>query len=123
MEKSLGQSAYYSQKQDMLYVLSDGTLRKINVADTTSFMLVEELKKGQYVSSDDGHLFAYQKNVDGNIVAEVWDFAKDNRKKVSAGAGFIVVLTGDILTMPGLPKVPAAERIDVDENGKITGLF
>ncbi len=43
--------------------------------------------------------------------------------KVSAGAGFIVVMTGDILTMPGLPKSPAAERIDVDENGKITGLF
>jgi len=43
--------------------------------------------------------------------------------KVSAGAGFVVVLTGDILTMPGLPKVPAAERIDVDADGKITGLF
>ena len=43
--------------------------------------------------------------------------------KISAGAGFVVVLTGNILTMPGLPKVPAAERIDVDENGKITGLF
>jgi len=43
--------------------------------------------------------------------------------KVSAGAGFVVVLTGDIMTMPGLPKVPAAEKIDVDENGKITGLF
>ena len=43
--------------------------------------------------------------------------------KVSAGAGFIVVLTGDILTMPGLPKAPAAEKIDVDENGKISGLF
>ena len=43
--------------------------------------------------------------------------------KVSAGAGFVVVLTGDIMTMPGLPKSPAAERIDVDENGKITGLF
>ncbi len=43
--------------------------------------------------------------------------------KVSAGAGFIVVLTGDILTMPGLPKKPAAERIDVDENGVISGLF
>ena len=43
--------------------------------------------------------------------------------KVSAGAGFIVALTGDIMTMPGLPKVPAAEKIDVDENGKITGLF
>ena len=43
--------------------------------------------------------------------------------KVSAGAGFLVVLTGDIMTMPGLPKSPAAERIDVDENGVITGLF
>ena len=43
--------------------------------------------------------------------------------KISAGAGFIVALTGEIMTMPGLPKVPAAERIDVDENGKITGLF
>ena len=43
--------------------------------------------------------------------------------KVSAGAGFLVVLTGDIMTMPGLPKVPAAENIDVDENGVITGLF
>ena len=43
--------------------------------------------------------------------------------KVSAGAGFVVVLTGDIMTMPGLPKVPAAEKIDVDDNGKISGLF
>lgn len=43
--------------------------------------------------------------------------------KISAGAGFIVALTGDIMTMPGLPKVPAAERIDVDENGVISGLF
>ena len=43
--------------------------------------------------------------------------------KVSAGAGFVVALTGDILTMPGLPKVPAAEKIDVDEQGRITGLF
>ena len=43
--------------------------------------------------------------------------------KVSSGAGFIVALTGNIMTMPGLPKVPSAEKIDVDENGKITGLF
>ncbi|MBR4116753.1 MAG: formate--tetrahydrofolate ligase [Clostridia bacterium] len=43
--------------------------------------------------------------------------------KISAGAGFIVALTGDIMTMPGLPKAPAAERIDVDNNGVITGLF
>ena len=43
--------------------------------------------------------------------------------KVSAGAGFLVALTGDIMTMPGLPKVPAAEKVDVDETGKISGLF
>ena len=43
--------------------------------------------------------------------------------KVSAGAGFVVVLTGDIMTMPGLPRVPAAEKIDVTEDGVITGLF
>ena len=52
------------------------------------------------------------------------DFYVTVRKvKVSAGAGFLVVLTGDIMTMPGLPKVPAAENIDVDEDGRITGLF
>ncbi len=43
--------------------------------------------------------------------------------KVSAGAGFVVIYTGDILTMPGLPKSPAAEKIDVDDDGKIVGLF
>ena len=52
------------------------------------------------------------------------DFTVTIRKvKVSAGAGFVVVLTGDIMTMPGLPKVPAAEKIDVTEEGKIVGLF
>ncbi len=52
------------------------------------------------------------------------DFIVNVRKvKVSAGAGFIVCLTGEIMTMPGLPKVPAAEKIDVDENGVISGLF
>ena len=43
--------------------------------------------------------------------------------KVSAGAGFIVALAGDIMTMPGLPKRPAAEKIDIDTSGKISGLF
>lgn len=52
------------------------------------------------------------------------DFTVTVRKvKISAGAGFVVVLTGAILTMPGLPKMPAAEKIDVDKDGKITGLF
>ena len=43
--------------------------------------------------------------------------------RVSAGAGFLVALTGDIMTLPGLPKVPSAEKIDVDADGKISGLF
>ena len=46
-----------------------------------------------------------------------------NNIKVSAGAGFVVALTGSIMTMPGLPKKPAAEQIDVDESGRISGLF
>ena len=69
--------------------------------------------KTQYSFSDDPTKLGAPENFDITI----------KNVKVSAGAGFIVVLTGDIMTMPGLPKVPAAERIDVDENGKITGLF
>ena len=71
------------------------------------------MAKTQYSLSDDPTLLGAPK-----------DFAVTVRSlKVSAGAGFIVALTGEIMTMPGLPKVPAAEKIDVDENGKITGLF
>ncbi len=61
---------------------------------------------------------------DPTLLGAPQDFTLNVRNlKVSAGAGFIVALTGDIMTMPGLPKVPAAEKIDVDANGKITGLF
>ncbi|MBQ9387071.1 MAG: formate--tetrahydrofolate ligase [Lachnospiraceae bacterium] len=71
------------------------------------------MAKTQYSFSDDPALIGAPE-----------DFTvKIENVKVSAGAGFIVVLTGEILTMPGLPRVPAAENIDVDESGKITGLF
>ena len=71
------------------------------------------MAKTQYSFSDDAKKLGAPK-----------DFSITVRNlKVSAGAGFLVALTGDIMTMPGLPKVPAAENIDVDENGKITGLF
>ncbi len=71
------------------------------------------MAKTQYSFSDDASLLGVPK-----------DFVITVRNlKVAAGAGFIVALTGEIMTMPGLPKVPAAEKIDVDENGKITGLF
>ena len=71
------------------------------------------MAKTQYSFSDDPTKLGAPENFTVTI----------KKVKVSAGAGFIVVLTGDIMTMPGLPKSPAAERIDVDENGKITGLF
>lgn len=66
----------------------------------------------------------YSFSDDPTLLGAPEDFTVTVRNvKVSAGAGFIVVLTGDILTMPGLPKVPAAENIDVDEDGNIVGLF
>lgn len=71
------------------------------------------IAKTQYSFSDDPTLLGAPDNF-GVTVRNV---------KVSAGAGFVVVLTGEIMTMPGLPKKPAAENIDVDENGVITGLF
>ena len=71
------------------------------------------MAKTQYSFSDDPKKLGAPK-----------DFTVQVRNlKVSAGAGFIVALTGEIMTMPGLPRVPAAERIDVDETGKISGLF
>ena len=71
------------------------------------------MAKTQYSFSDDPKLLGAPKGFTVTV----------RNLKVSAGAGFIVALTGDIMTMPGLPKVPAAEKIDVDENGRITGLF
>jgi len=71
------------------------------------------IAKTQYSFSDDPTKLGAPENFDITV----------KKVKVSAGAGFIVVLTGDILTMPGLPKSPAAEKIDVDENGVISGLF
>lgn len=66
----------------------------------------------------------YSFSDDATLLGAPQDFILTVRNlKVSAGAGFIVALTGDIMTMPGLPKVPAAERIDVDAEGKISGLF
>ena len=71
------------------------------------------MAKTQYSFSDDPTLLGAPKGFTITV----------RNLKVSAGAGFLVALTGDIMTMPGLPKIPAAEKIDVDENGKITGLF
>ncbi len=71
------------------------------------------MAKTQYSFSDDMTLLGAPENFTVTV----------RSVKMAAGAGFVIALTGNIMTMPGLPKVPAAERIDVDETGKITGLF
>jgi formate--tetrahydrofolate ligase len=71
------------------------------------------MAKTQYSLSDDPTKLGRPKNFKITV----------KELRISAGAGFIVALTGDILTMPGLPKKPAAENMDIDVNGKITGLF
>ena len=71
------------------------------------------MAKTQYSFSDDPMLLC---------APQGWTLTVRNIK-ISAGAGFIVALTGDIMTMPGLPPSPAAEKIDVDSTGKISGLF
>jgi formate--tetrahydrofolate ligase len=71
------------------------------------------MAKTQYSFSDDATKLGAPENFSITI----------KNVKISAGAGFVVVLTGDIMTMPGLSKSPSAERIDVDENGVISGLF
>jgi len=69
--------------------------------------------KTQYSLSDDPTLLGRPKGF----------YITVRELRIAAGAGFLVALTGDVMTMPGLPKQPAAEKIDIDENGVITGLF
>ena len=71
------------------------------------------IAKTQYSLSDDASLLGRPKDFKLHI----------RGVRLSAGAGFVVALAGDIMTMPGLPKVPAAEKIDVSKNGEIHGLF
>lgn len=90
---------------------AEKSIRKIE--DMSMDKLPICMAKTQYSLSDDPALLGRPENFNINV----------KEIKLSAGAGFIVVLTGDIMTMPGLPKVPAADKIDIDENGVITGLF
>ena len=69
--------------------------------------------KTQYSFSDNGKLLGAPEGFELTI----------RQVRLSAGAGFVVAISGDIMTMPGLPKVPSSEKIDVDDNGVISGLF
>ena len=95
-------------------VLTSGAKKQLTELKALSFdKLPICMAKTQYSFSDDQTLLGAPKGFTITV----------RNLKVAAGAGFLVALTGDIMTMPGLPKVPSAEKIDVDENGKITGLF
>lgn len=95
-------------------IFSDEAKKQIKTLEELGFNKVPVcIAKTQYSFSDDMHKLGAPTGFKITV----------RSLKISAGAGFIVVLTGSIMTMPGLPKVPAAEKIDVDENGKISGLF
>ena len=90
---------------------ADEQIRNLERQETSAFPVC--IAKTQYSFSDDPALLGAPDGFTVNV----------RELKVNAGAGFVVALTGNIMTMPGLPKVPAAEKIDVDENGVISGLF
>ena len=95
-------------------VFTDGAKKQINNLEKLGFSnCLVCIAKTQYSFSDDASKLGAPEGFSITV----------RNVKVSAGAGFIVVLTGNIMTMPGLPKKPAAERIDIDNSGKITGLF
>lgn len=91
--------------------LAEKSIRRLEEKDMDKLPIC--MAKTQYSLSDNPNLLGRPKDFTVNV--------KD--VKISRGAGFIVVLTGDIMTMPGLPKIPAANSIDIDKNGKIVGLF
>ena len=95
-------------------VFTPGAKKQIDELEKLGFgNLPVCMAKTQYSFSDDMKKICAPENFDVTV----------RNVKISAGAGFVVALTGEIMTMPGLPKVPSAEKIDVDENGVITGLF
>lgn len=101
----------YGAKNVVYTSAADKAIRKIEEMGMDKLPIC--MAKTQYSLSDNAALLGRPEGFD-LTVREI---------KLSAGAGFIVAITGEIMTMPGLPKVPSAERIDIDENGVITGLF
>ena len=95
-------------------VLTDNALKQLAQIEALGFdKLPICMAKTQYSFSDDATKLGAPEGFEITV----------RNLKIAAGAGFIVALTGDIMTMPGLPKVPSAEKIDVDDEGRITGLF
>lgn len=94
MKMHLCESAYYNQKESTLYLLSGGVLRELNMIENTEKVLVENLQKGQYVASEDGRFFAYQKNHEGDVIAEIWDFCSNSKRTVEPENEEIIIPLG-----------------------------
>lgn len=94
IEEELNELAFYNKEQNVLYVMVDGTLLKVEFEENERTVLIEDLQKGQYVASDDGHLLAYQKMEDGKTITEIWDFSKDSKKEISVNEGEFVIPLG-----------------------------
>lgn len=96
IENELNELAFYNKEQDVLHVMVNGMLLKVNLQKNENTVVMEGLQKGQYVASDDGHLLAYQKTEDGVTKTEIWDFAKDSKTEVSVNSGEQVIPLGFI---------------------------
>lgn len=96
IEKELGKLAYYNDKANVLYVLAGGTLCKVNLETEEKTVLLEQLEEGQYVSSEDGHLVAYQK-ADNPSEAVVLNFASGAEQSVSVAAGEVIKPLGFVM--------------------------
>lgn len=95
IEEQLGELAYYNSEANLLYVLVDGALYKINLEDNQKMVLLEGLNQGEYVSSNDGHLIAYEKNQEATEV-EILNFEKDSTQSITAAEGETIYPLGFI---------------------------
>ena len=125
-----GDFRFAYDSDDSLRAKIEAVAHRVYRAENVSFTALAERELAQLEALGFGSLpvcmakTQYSFSDDAKKLGAPEGFTLTVRKlRVSAGAGFVVALTGDIMTMPGLPKSPAAERIDVDENGVISGLF
>ncbi len=94
IREKLGDLAYYSNEQDILYVMVGGVLKKVDMKQGETTIVVEGLREEQYVTSEDGHLFAYQQERDGKTVTVLWDFATDTKKDIPVEDNEIIIPLG-----------------------------
>lgn len=94
IQKELNELAYYNQSKELLYIMANGTLLQVYSDTGNTKVLIEQLEKGQYVTSRDGNLLAYQKKSDKQIVTKVWDFTNNSQWTVPSNQGEVVVPLG-----------------------------